>query len=134
MTRHRLPRMLYWCLLATLTMVTMVGCCTTKTRPPAPPRYPYHASTEREATIRGGFSKVQVGMSMDQVHAILGLPDEVTPLYEPMIPDGKQTGFSQWYLVQRMAESGSVVARDEKLVVVRTDLEMKVVEVQHWGL
>jgi len=115
-------------------MVTMVGCCTVKTRPPTSSRYPYRATVERETTIRAGFSKVQTGMSMDQVHAILGLPDEVTPLYEPMIPDGKQTGFSQWYLVQRMAESGSVVARDEKLVVVRTDLEMKVVEVQHWGL
>jgi len=133
MTKHRLPRMLCWYLLATLIMVTMVGCCTTKTRPPASSRYPYHASAEREATIRTGFSKVQVGMSMDQVHAILGSPDEVTPLYEPMIPDGKQTGFSHWYLVQRMAESGSVVERNEKLVVVRTDLDIRVVEVQHWG-
>lgn len=99
----------------------------------AGPAYPYHASAEREARIRSGFTLVVSGMGVDQVRAILGDPDDSTALYQPVIKNPKQIGYSHWYLIQRLAGVGSAAEMAEQLVVVRFDLEMKVSRIDHWG-
>ncbi len=97
-------------------------------------RYPYHASAERKEAIIKGLSHVKVGMSIEETVRVLGEADEITPLFEPDPIWGKQIGYSYWYLVQRLVESGSVEARAEKLLVLRTDLLKKVKTVDHWGI
>lgn len=63
----------------------------------------------------------------------MGAPDETSPLYEPKTYKPKQIGHNHWYLIQRKAEKGSVVEKDEKLVRICYDLNWKVIHVDHWG-
>jgi hypothetical protein len=63
----------------------------------------------------------------------LGDPDDSTALYQPVIKNPKQIGYSHWYLIQRLAGVGSAAEMAEQLVVVRFDLEMKVSRIDHWG-
>lgn len=96
-------------------------------------KYPYHASKERTAQITSNYKKIKEGMTPQQVKSLLGEPDETCPLYEPKIWKPKQVGYSQWFIIQRNCENGSVKEKDEILVGIRYDLQWKVAAVDHWG-
>ena len=96
--------------------------------------YPFVASSERSAQIRNGYLQVIPGMSFKEVAAILGEPDEVRPLYEPIIKQRKVIGYTQWYVIKRRVASGSVNEMQESLVRVSFGLNHRVTKVDAWGL
>ena len=95
--------------------------------------YTYYASNQRATRIKNNYLKVETGMTLQQVKAILGEPDETLPLYEPKIKNPKQIGHTAWYLIQRKTDNGSVNDKDEKLVRLSYDLNWKVSGIDHWG-
>ena len=96
--------------------------------------YPFVASSERSAQIRNGYLQVIPGMSSKEVAAILGEPDEVRPLYEPIIKQRKVIGYTQWYVLKRRVASGGVNEMQESLVRVSFGLNHRVTKVDAWGL
>ncbi len=72
-------------------------------------------------------------MAPQEIESLLGEPDETHPLYEAKISNAKQIGYTQWFLIQRRTDKGSVKDKDEKLVRVSYDLDWKVTVVEHWG-
>ncbi len=95
--------------------------------------YPYIASKQRTSQIKENFRKIQIGMNEGEVRSILGEPDEILPLYEPIKMNPGQIGTTYWYLIQRMSDRGSVAGKDEKLVRISFNLNEKVTGVDHWG-
>jgi hypothetical protein len=100
-------------------------------RPPV--IYPYHASEERAKIIYSNWAKIKENMKESAVVDILGKPDQILPLYEPQVKNSKQIGYSQWYLIQRLKEHGSVNEKGEKLVRISYDMHGIVTQVDHWG-
>lgn len=96
--------------------------------------YPFLASEKRAATIRNNYKRVLVGMSPANVKAILGDPDEIRPLYEPVIKNGKVIGYTYWYVIRRLVANGSVNDKKEVLVRISLDLDDRVSRVDAWGL
>ncbi len=95
--------------------------------------YPYTASKQRAAHIKENYRKIKIGMNQDDVRAILGEPDEVRPLYEPMKMNPREIGTTYWYLIQRLSDHGSQAGKGEKLVRITLNLHEKVTKVDHWG-
>lgn len=110
-----------------------IGCAAKSIEESKIASYPYFATHERIAQIKGNYRKVQLGMTSEEVKSILGDPDETRPLYEPKIWNAKQIGYTHWFLIQRKVAEGSANDRDEKLVRVSYDLNWKVTHVHHWG-
>jgi hypothetical protein len=96
--------------------------------------YPFQASQQRAATIRNGYRRITTGMSARDVKAILGDPDEVRALYEPVIRDGKLIGYTYWYVIRRLVRDGSVNEKKESLVRVSFELDDRVSRVDEWGI
>jgi|SRR5881396_611909 len=97
--------------------------------------YPYIATPERAAAIRESYKRVAPGMSPAEVAKLLGEPDEVHPLYEPRSKKkGEAVGYTQWYIIKRLAGSGSVNEKQESLVRVSFGLDDRVSKVDAWGL
>lgn len=69
-------------------------------------------------------------MSEGDVTRTVGQPDEVRPLYEPRVKNGKQIGHTWWYVVS--ADS----LTDPKGSVLRVSLDQqgRVTSIDHWGL
>jgi hypothetical protein len=63
--------------------------------------YPYVASPERARQIRTGFPQIATGASVAQVTEVLGIPDEVHPLYEPRIFRPRRIGTTYWYFLAK---------------------------------
>ncbi|QQE10714.1 hypothetical protein JD969_14560 [Planctomycetota bacterium] len=80
-------------------------------------------------TIVDGYGDVEVGMSEDEVEGILGEPDQVHELYEPVVKKAKVIGES-WFYMKWPREEG----RGDVEVVVRFDLDGKVMKVDAWGI
>jgi len=97
-------------------------------------KYPFKASPQREKTIRAGYTRIVAGMTPDQVKNILGEPDEVRPLYEPIVKNAKQIGYSHWFVIRRMVKDGSQNDRQESLVRVSYNFQNLVTAVDSWGL
>ncbi len=95
--------------------------------------YPYIASKQRTSQIKENYRKIKIGMNKGEVRTILGEPDEILPLYEPIKMNPGQIGSTYWYLIQRMSGRGSVAGKDEKLVRISFNLNEKVTGVDHWG-
>lgn len=135
---HAVPRFLRFVIsfAAALALFHLLESILTTPPPDSLLKYPYHASPDREATIRSGLPKLAVGMMSGDVQAILGTPDWIAPLYKPPLRIGRQpqVGYTYWYLVQRLTYGGSMNDRAEKLVRVSTDLERRVTDIDHWGL
>lgn len=96
--------------------------------------YPYAASPEKASQIRRGYARIMPGMTVRDVKAILGEPDEVNLVMR--VPTDKAhsvTGHAYWYVLHRKVASGSVLERDEALVRVTFSLEGQVTKVDHWG-
>lgn len=96
--------------------------------------YPFMASATRAAAIKDKSQLVVVGMTPAEVTAILGEPDEVRPLYAPMVKNSQQTGHSYWYVIRRMVANGSVNDKREAAVRISFDLQGRVTNVAHWDL
>lgn len=97
-------------------------------------RYPFMANAEREKAIREGYKRVMVGMTPEQVKAILGEPDEIRPLHEPVMKNGKQIGYTHWFVIRRMVKNGSQNDRNESLARVSYDFQNRVTAVNSWGI
>lgn len=96
--------------------------------------YPFIATLERAEIIRRGLANVSVGMSSAEVATVLGEPDEIYPLYVPRHKHGKVVGYTQWYVIQRLAKNGSVDQKQESLLRLSFDLDGKVSKIDSWGL
>lgn len=96
--------------------------------------YPFLASEERTAVIRSGYKRIVTDMSPTDVKAILGEPDEVRPMYEPVIKNGKLIGYTYWYVIRRLVRDGSVNEKKESLVRVSFNLDDRVSRVDGWGI
>ncbi len=96
--------------------------------------YPFKASKSREIQILNGYKKLQVGLSTSEVEKIMGEPEEIRPLLSPNKSISKIIGFTQWYVLQRVVASGSVLEKDEKLVRVSFGLDGRLIEVDYWGI
>lgn len=96
--------------------------------------YPYIATPERAEIIRRGLANISVGMSPAEVATVLGEPDEIYPLYVPRHKHGKVVGYTQWYIIQRLAKNGSVDQKQESLLRLSFDLDDKVSKIDSWGL
>jgi hypothetical protein len=115
-----------------MTLWVILGCSygtqnTTKLK------YPYIAPLEKANYIKENYKKISIGQSISKVETILGKPDEISPLYEPIIKNGKIIGKSYWYFIQKLKENGSVNERQEKLVRITFNLNGKVISVDAWG-
>lgn len=95
--------------------------------------YPYKASTDKANKIKTEYKKVSLGMSATEVVDMLGKPDETRPLFEPIINNGKQIGFTHWYLIQRLKKDGPVNEKQEKLVRISYNQNWTVIAIDHWG-
>ena len=95
-------------------------------------QYPFVATQERHKAIIDNYQRITPGMTVAEVEAILGAPDEVRPLYEPKIETGKQIGHTFWYVLQRSKESGSVEEKGESVVRIAFQLDGTVTAVDRW--
>lgn len=96
--------------------------------------YPYIATPERAEVIRRGLANISVGMSPSEVATVLGEPDEIYPLYVPGHKRSEVVGYTQWYIIQRLAENGSANQKQESLLRLSFDLDGKVSKIDSWGL
>ena len=95
--------------------------------------YPYFASEQRANTIRDNYQRITAGMSPQEVAAIMGAPDEIRILYEPKIKRAKVIGYTQWYVIRRLTNSGSFNDKQEALVRLEYGLDDRVMRIDAWG-
>ena len=93
-------------------------------------KYPYLASPERKKMIAENYKKVSYGMTSAEVIKVLGKPDEIIKLYEPVIIEPKQIGYIYWYYIERRSPKKRI---NEKLVRVSFDMTYHVMNVAKWG-
>ncbi len=91
--------------------------------------YPYVASKERVASITTNYKKIEKNMRVDEVKKILGEPDEIRELYEPIKKNGKLIGYTYWYIIYRKDNNNT---KDESLVRISFDLTKKVIDIVSW--
>jgi hypothetical protein len=96
----------------------------------ASPTYPYEASPKRQQQIKDGFKRIKPGMTVAEVKAILGDPDEIRPLLQPS-KKAKRKGTTYWYLLFKKEKERCRAG--DKIVRVAFDLQGKVTRVRHWG-
>jgi hypothetical protein len=65
-------------------------------------------------------------MTAQQAHAILGEPDEIRPLYEPIVKNAKIIGVTHWYVIRRLVAAGSRLDKAESSVRIAFDLDHRV--------
>jgi hypothetical protein len=93
-------------------------------------KYPFSASAERSATIRGQYQRVEVGMSPREVKSVLGEPDEIRRLHNASIGNERQVGYTYWFVIRRAVKN----EKQEIVVRVSFDLNGLVMKIDHWGL
>ena len=94
--------------------------------------YPYFASVHRKKEILDGVKRLHVGMHVNQVRKIMGVPDEINDTFR-FIKNGKEIGFSYQYLLQKKEEYGSVIERDEKLIKLMFGNDSKLQKIYDWS-
>ena len=94
--------------------------------------YPFLATPERSVAILTNYTQIRNGMTAKQVESVLGVPDEIRPLYEPKITQAKLIGYTHWYVLRRMKEHGSASEKNESLVRISFDNSGKVTRVDRW--
>ncbi len=95
--------------------------------------YPFEASPERAEIIKSEYKQVMLGMEPNAVMVILGEPDEIRPLYEPVKVHAKHIGYTYWYVIKRATTNGSADDKQEALVRISFDINGRVNHVDHWG-
>ncbi|MBN2768281.1 MAG: hypothetical protein JXQ68_04205 [Campylobacterales bacterium] len=91
--------------------------------------YPYVASEERVSFIKTNYKKIKKNMSSDEVKSILGEPDEIRALYEPIKKDAKIIGYTYWYIIYREKNNG---IKNKSLVRISFDLTKRVIDIIYW--
>lgn len=91
--------------------------------------YPYVAPKERATFITTNYKKIEKNMRVDEVKKILGEPDEIRALYEPIKKDPKIIGYTYWYIIYRKDNNNT---KDESLVRISFDLTQKVIDIVSW--
>lgn len=91
--------------------------------------YPYVASKERATFITTNYKKIEKNMRVDEVKKILGEPDEIRALYEPIKKNPKIIGHTYWYIIYRKDNNNT---KDESLVRISFDLTQKVIDIVSW--
>ena len=94
--------------------------------------YPYVANAERLGQIEEGYKYVKRGMDVDEVLGVMGKPDEIRPLYEPVMKNGRQIGVTYWHIVRRLERRGSTY-EDESLVRICFSNKGEVLSIDRWG-
>jgi hypothetical protein len=94
--------------------------------------YPYVARPERERQIKEGFERINPAMSVAEVKAILGNPDETRPRREPYIKekDAWRIGTTYWYYLEKKSADNF---NDARFVRVWLDSNDQVSDVDHKG-
>lgn len=117
-------------MLAVVSMLFWSGGCSRTGRSPAPATKPFRASAEREAEILGGLAAVKSGMTITDVERLMGSPNRVLPLYEPVIENPERLGTTSWYVIEDDGES----VEDLKAVRVSFNLGGRVTAIDRLGL
>ena len=91
--------------------------------------YPYVAAKERATFITTNYKKIEKNMRVDEVKKILGEPDEIRALYEPIKKNPKIIGYTYWYIIYRKDNNNT---KDESLVRISFNLAKKVINIVHW--
>jgi hypothetical protein len=82
--------------------------------------------------IHNGAMAIDRGMSVADVKARMGEPDEIHPIFDKDNWN-KQIGIAYVYLLQRRSDRGSIIERDEHLVRITFDIVSENVdEVVSW--
>ena len=95
---------------------------------------PYRAEKDRERQIMSGYQLVTSGMTPAKVKQVLGSPDSVTLLYEPKIKNPNMIGYTYWYFIQKLKDTGSLAEKGWIGVGIRTDLNHVVSQVDTYEL
>ncbi|HUE73545.1 MAG TPA: hypothetical protein VMP01_21895 [Pirellulaceae bacterium] len=104
--------------------VLFAGCSGTHS-PSTPVPKRITTTPARKAEILQAAGEVKPGMTPMEVEQLVGKPDEVLPLYEPVIKNPKQIGTTHWYIIEGSADELS----HSKAVRVSFDLEDRVTSV-----
>ncbi len=91
--------------------------------------YSYVAAKERATFITTNYKKIEKNMRVDEVKKILGEPDEIRALYEPIKKNPKIIGYTYWYIIYRKDNNST---KDESLVRISFNLAKKVIDIVHW--
>lgn len=113
--------------------ILSIGCAASRVPPLAAlPRinFPYEATAERKSQIINALSEIKTGMTISRVQNLAGNPDDILPLFEPMIKNGNQIGKTYWYYIQIEKPGDNTNA---SLMRISTDLDGIVSHVDHWG-
>jgi len=94
--------------------------------------YPFVATPERSVAILTKYTQIENGMTAKQVESVLGIPDEIRPLYEPKIKQARLIGHTYWYILRHMMEHGSANEKNESLVRISFDNSGIVTHVDRW--
>ncbi len=91
--------------------------------------YHYVATKERATFITTNYKKIEKNMRVEEVKKILGEPDEIRALYEPIKKNPKIIGYTYWYIIYRKDNNNT---KDESLVRISFNLAKKVIDIVHW--
>jgi len=99
---------------------------------------PYRASDEKIQLVKDSINRLSIGDNKDTVISILGLPDEVRPIYHRndkfyVFQKPKPIGESFWYILARDKEKGSFAEKNESLLRISFTLDGIVTNVDKWG-
>jgi hypothetical protein len=97
-----------------------------------PLQYPYEAEPARRSLILENWSKIEEGMTSAELHELMGSPDEIQPLYEPVIKNPRRIGTTCFYVVARPEPNAPL--GDCKEVLVRMNMDELVTEVVLIGI
>lgn len=95
-------------------------------------QYPYEAEPARRSLILGNCSKIKEGMTSAELRALMGSPDEIQPLYEPVMKNPRRIGTTYFYVVSRPEPNAPLGACKE--VLVRMNMDELVTEVVLIGI
>jgi hypothetical protein len=115
--------------LRTLLIVLAVGLfagCSGTNRPAASTGTQISTSPARESEILQTAGEIKPGMTAAEVEQLMGKPDGVRPLYEPVMKNPKQVGTTHWYILEGNTEELAT----SKAVRVALDLEDRVTSVE----
>jgi hypothetical protein len=105
------------------------GCGSGTVQPAAPAAKPLRASPQREAEILRGSGDIKSGMTAADVERLVGTPDQVLPLYEPVVKNAKQIGTTHWYIIEESSDKPA----NSKAVRVSFDLDGRVTAIDRLG-
>jgi len=95
-------------------------------------QYPHTAEPARRSLILENWSKIAEGMTSAELRELMGSPDEIQPLYEPVVKNPMRIGTTYFYVVARPEPNAPLGACQE--VLVRMNMDELVTEVVLIGI